>query len=540
MADTKITGLTELAEQPASTDMIPLVDTSDTTQATSGTTKKITRANLIGTVTEGEGGTGETTYTDGQLLVGNTAGGLTKATITGGANVSVTNGDGSISIAATDTTGISDVVEDTTPQLGGSLDVNSQSIVSASNGNIPITPDGSGKVVLDGLSWPTADGTNGQVIQSDGAGNLSFTDNDGGGGGGSTNSFATIALSADGGSASGDSSVAADSATDTLNLKAGSGVTITGASSTDSVTIAASAGNSFGTVAVSGQSDVVADAANDTLTLAAGSNVTLTTAAGTDTVTVAATDTNTTYTATGAVTLTGTEFSHTDTSSASDVDNADGNVLQDITFDTYGHVASVGSTDLDTRYSQTSHNHSSTYQPLDSDLTDLAALAKTDGNVIVGNGSAWVAESGATARTSLGLTIGTDVAAETGTAKLAATQTWTKAQIPSTRTAAFEQPDFDTYQNFVFTLTSATTHTLTNPTTDSSNAGQTGVIVLIQPSSGTAASLAITASGDYKPVGGVAPTLSTALSSVDILPYMIQADNTILLGAPQLDFKATS
>ena len=41
-------------------------------------------------------------------------------------------------------------------------------------------------------------------------------------------------------------------------------------------------------------------------------------------------------------------------------------------------------------------------QPLDSDLTAIAALSKTDGNIIVGNGTAWVAESGATARTSLG------------------------------------------------------------------------------------------------------------------------------------------
>lgn len=43
------------------------------------------------------------------------------------------------------------------------------------------------------------------------------------------------------------------------------------------------------------------------------------------------------------------------------------------------------------------------YQPLDAQLTTLAALANTDGNFIVGNGSAWVAESGATARASLGL-----------------------------------------------------------------------------------------------------------------------------------------
>lgn len=42
-------------------------------------------------------------------------------------------------------------------------------------------------------------------------------------------------------------------------------------------------------------------------------------------------------------------------------------------------------------------------QAYDADLTNIAALAVTDGNIIVGNGSTWVAESGATARTSLGL-----------------------------------------------------------------------------------------------------------------------------------------
>lgn len=50
-------------------------------------------------------------------------------------------------------------------------------------------------------------------------------------------------------------------------------------------------------------------------------------------------------------------------------------------------------------------------QPYDADLAAISALAKTDSNVIVGNGTTWVAESGATARTSLGVAIGTDVQA---------------------------------------------------------------------------------------------------------------------------------
>lgn len=56
--------------------------------------------------------------------------------------------------------------------------------------------------------------------------------------------------------------------------------------------------------------------------------------------------------------------------------------------------------------SSTSHNHSGVYQPLDAQLTDVAGLAVTDGNFIVGDGVNFVAESGATARTSLGLGTG--------------------------------------------------------------------------------------------------------------------------------------
>lgn len=59
-------------------------------------------ANVTGTVAVANGGTGQTTYTDGQLLIGNTAtGGLSKATLTAGSNVTITNGNGTITIAST-------------------------------------------------------------------------------------------------------------------------------------------------------------------------------------------------------------------------------------------------------------------------------------------------------------------------------------------------------------------------------------------------------------------------------------------------------
>lgn len=43
------------------------------------------------------------------------------------------------------------------------------------------------------------------------------------------------------------------------------------------------------------------------------------------------------------------------------------------------------------------------YQALSNRLTDIAGLAVTDGNIIVGNGTTWVAESGAVAQKSLGV-----------------------------------------------------------------------------------------------------------------------------------------
>lgn len=50
MANTKITSLAELAETPAADDYIPLVDTSDTSMAGTGTTKYVQRSNLTGSI----------------------------------------------------------------------------------------------------------------------------------------------------------------------------------------------------------------------------------------------------------------------------------------------------------------------------------------------------------------------------------------------------------------------------------------------------------------------------------------------------------
>lgn len=71
------------------------------------------------------GGTGQTTYTNGQLLIGNTTGNtLTKATLTAGNGMQVTNGTGSITLtvdsASTTTDGIVELATDAEVATGTS------------------------------------------------------------------------------------------------------------------------------------------------------------------------------------------------------------------------------------------------------------------------------------------------------------------------------------------------------------------------------------------------------------------------------------
>jgi len=72
-------------------------------------------------------------------------------------------------------TGISSVVEDTTPQLGGNLDVNGNDIVSTSNADIDIIPNGTGDVVLAADTVKVGDSGAAAVLTSNGAGTLTVT-----------------------------------------------------------------------------------------------------------------------------------------------------------------------------------------------------------------------------------------------------------------------------------------------------------------------------------------------------------------------------
>ena len=89
--------------------------------------------------------------------------------------------------------------------------------------------------------------------------------------------------------------------------------------------------------------------------------------------------------------------------------------------------------------------------------------------------------------------------------------------------------DFSVYNNFVLTLTDNIT--LANPTTE--DIGQSGFIAFIQDGTG---SRTVSLGTDYETAGAAGITLSTTADTTDVVPYIVTANNRILLGAPQLAF----
>jgi hypothetical protein len=59
-------------------------------------------------------------------------------------------------------------------QFGNVLASGNSVVSTDTNGDLELTPNGTGDLVLDGVNWPQADGTVGQYLSTDGAGQLSW------------------------------------------------------------------------------------------------------------------------------------------------------------------------------------------------------------------------------------------------------------------------------------------------------------------------------------------------------------------------------
>ena len=112
--------------------------------------------------------------------------------------------------------------------------------------------------------------------------------------------------------------------------------------------------------------------------------------------------------------------------------------------------------------------------------------------------------------------------------------TFGAGNVPNTNTdtsvSGSTAPDFSQYTNFIWTLTGNLV--LTDPGDEV--AGQSGIFVFIQD--GTGSRTLSHAADQYFVAGGSSITLTTTASAIDIVPYFVQADGKIHLGAAQLAF----
>lgn len=116
----------------------------------------ITRAGKGSALTWQEGDANFTNLNNAKLenITNESIGSLSDVSLASPANGKVlTYSNGNLVLQTPTSGGISNVVEDTTPQLGGNLDVNGQSIVSTSNGNIVVNPDGTGFSVINRIRY---------------------------------------------------------------------------------------------------------------------------------------------------------------------------------------------------------------------------------------------------------------------------------------------------------------------------------------------------------------------------------------------------
>ena len=528
---------------------------------------------------------------------------------------------------------LSNVVEDTTPQLGGDLDVNGNGLVSTSNGNIALTPNGSGVVRVDGSNG--IDMQSGSIsIKNSGAEsyvrfycessnqhytqlqasphsaysgnvsvvlpasadtlvgkattdtltnktltsalittNLSPTSADGAALGSATKEFSDLFL-ADGGQIlfgndqeitlthvaddglvlkhvgtgdgkepsfsfhAGDNDIAANDVLGSIFFKApdeGAG--------TDAILVAAGIeAVSEGDFSASNNATKLSfktgasEAAAEKLALSSGGDLSLTTDSS---VLKFGADADTTLTHTDG---TGLTLNSTNKLTFGDVASfiqqstdgtlrIDGEAIIDLNASTRVDVsgdlkvggevqtASIGFTDGDNAITIadgggiTAHNGITSLSPSntfgatsfnDSDITNVGSIALDSISSDAGNGTAIIFNQGVK---------------------------------PATQTASVSgnfEPDFSQYTNFILTVSNSGNCTLTTPADPDEVAGQSGIFLFIQD--GTGSGTLSHANDTYRTAGGTAITLSTAANARDIVPYFVEADGTVHLGAAQLAF----
>ena len=393
------------AANPVTSAMFDVIDNSEADTLDSVTTRGSTTANSI------------------QVGGLNVAGNYNLPAVDGSNGQAITtNGSGTLSFS----TVLTDVVQDTTPQLGGPLDVNGQAITSASSGDITLNPDGTGEIKLGADLIPDADATH--TIGSESERFISaYTDlngairfkakNDSGGVinkgqvvyiKGISGTVPTVGLARANSAATMPAfGLALANANDQAEMQIITFGNLTDVNTTtyslslnDTVYVSAATAGALTNSAPAGEANLIQNIGR-VIRADAAAGIIKVGGAGRSNATPNLDD--------------GKIFKGNASNQAESV--ALSSIALSSLNDDLSYLAPANNlSDLDnaaTARTNLGLAIGSDVQAYDQQLADVAGLTPADGSFIVGDGVNFVAESGATARASLGLTIGTDVLAAT-------------------------------------------------------------------------------------------------------------------------------